>query len=185
MPTDTRAGRYLDHLKQFSGGIEPTVHRIDSTHPGQPPISSIVYMDLPEPGSLTACTYGLSLSNHPDWLMGKPELIISVHSADIAWALVIAIFAEELRGVCPFTYGGVLNHGAPVSTESEMSAFVCFAPGALEPEDNEIDLGDCKVFLTGCYPIHESERQFVLKHGLEEFWKLEWDVMDIRRPPVA
>jgi Suppressor of fused protein (SUFU) len=182
---DSRAGRFLDHLNRFSGGIEPVMYRVDSTHEGQGPITSIVYNDLPEPGCLTAITYGLSLSTHRDWLLGKPELIISVRSTDIAWALAVAIFAEELRGACPFSYGGTLDHGERIAAESEMSAFVTFAPGALDPPDAEIDLVDCKVFLTGCYPIHESERQFIQKRGLEEFWKLEWDVMDVRRRPVA
>ena len=172
-------------MNQFSDGVEPTMYRIDSTHGGQPPITSIVYNGLPEPGCLTAVTYGLSLSNHPDWLKGKPELIISVRSTDVAWALVVAIFAEELRGVAPFTYGGVLDHGERIAAESEMSALVTFAPGALDPEDSEIDLGDCKVFLTGCYPIYESERQFIQKHGVEKFWKLDWDIMAVRRPAVA
>jgi len=172
-------------MDQFSGGAEPHLYKIASTHPGQPPITSIVYRHLPEPGFLTAMTYGLSLSEHPDWRLGKPELTISVRSADVAWALVIASFAEELRGECPFTYGGTLNHGQRISPESDMTAFVVFAPGTLEPEDAEIDMGDYKIYLNGCYPIYESERQFIHEHGLEAFWKLNWDISDVRRPPVA
>jgi hypothetical protein len=98
---------------------------------------------------------------------------------------VIASFAEELRGECPFTYGGTLNHGERISPESEMTAFTVFASGALDPADAEIDLGEYKIFLNGCYPIHESERQFIQKNGVEAFWKLEWDINDVRRAPVA
>jgi hypothetical protein len=181
----TRVERFLAHLDELSGGIEPRFYPIESTHPGQPSITAIVYRDIPEPGFITGITYGLSLSDHPDWRFGKPELVISVRSTDIAWALVMADFVEELRGECPFTYGGTLNHGQPISTESAMSAFCVFAPAALEPEDAEIDLGDCKVFLNGCYPIYESERQFIQEHGLEAFWKLDWDINDVQRPPVA
>jgi hypothetical protein len=78
--------------------------------------------------------------------------------------------------------GAAVGSDGPVRV---VSAFVTFAPGALEPEDAEIDLSDCKVFLTGCCPIYESERQFIHTQGLEEFWKLDWDVMEVSRPPVA
>jgi hypothetical protein len=185
MTTESRAERFLAHITRLSGGIEPDIRRIDSTHPGQPPIAAMVLRDIPEPGMLTGVTYGLSLSDHPDWLLGKPELTITVRSSDIAWVLCVAIFAEELRGECPFTYGGTLNHGERISPESDMTAFVTFAPGSLEPEDKEVDVGDGKIFLTGCYPIYESERQFIQRNGLEAFWKLEWDINDVRRPPVA
>jgi hypothetical protein len=185
MTAATKAGRFLAHVIELGGGVEPDMYKIDSTHAGQPPITAMVFRDMPEPGLLTGITYGLSLSDHPDWRMGKPELIISVRSADIAWALVIASFAEELRGECPFTYGGTLNHGQRISPESEMTAFTVFASGALDPADAEIDLGEYKIFLNGCYPIHESERQFIQKNGVEAFWKLEWDINDVRRAPVA
>ena len=185
MTAETKADRFLAHVIQLGGGIEPDMYVIDSTHVGQLPITAMVYGDLPEPGLMTGITYGLSLSEHPDWRMGKPELIITVRSADIAWALVIASFAEELRGECPFTYGGILNHDQRISPESAMTAFVVFAPAALDPKDAEIDMGDYKIYLNGCYPIHESERHFIQEHGLEAFWKLDWDINDVRRPPVA
>ncbi len=185
MTTKNRAERFLDRVIQLSGGIEPVMYRVDSTHPGQGPITAMVLHELPEPGMLTGVTYGLSLSEHPDWILGKPELTISVRSTDIAWALCIAIFAEEHRGKAPFTYGGTLNHGERIAPESDMTAFVTFAPASLDPDDEEIDVGDGKIFLTGCYPIYESERQFIHKHGLEDFWKLDWDLYDVRRPPVA
>jgi len=186
MPAATKAERFLAHLDQLSGGIEPKYHLIKSTHEGQPPITAIVYRDLPESGFITSVTYGLSLSEHPDWLLGKPELVISVRSEDIAWAMVIAYFAEELRGVCPFTYGGTLNHGQRISPESDMTAFVVFAPGGLEPADAEIDIGDYTIILNGCYPIYESERQFIQEHGLEAFWTgFDWDINSVKRPPVV
>src|SRR5712692_1545755 len=185
MTTKSRAERFLEYVTSLSGGIEPKMHRVDSTHAGQPPITAMVFRDQPEPGMLTGVTYGLSLSEHPDWILGKPELTITVRSADIAWVLCIAIFAEESRRECPFTYGGTLNRGERIAPESDMTAFVTFAPGSLDPEDEAIDVGDGKIYLTGCYPIYESERQFIHKHGLEAFWKLDWDLYDVRRPPVA
>jgi hypothetical protein len=66
-----------------------------------------------------------------------------------------------------------------------MTAFTVFAPATLDPADAEIDVVDYKIFLNGCYPIHESERQFIQNNGPEAFWKLEWDINDVRRPPVA
>jgi hypothetical protein len=68
-----------------------------------------------------------------------------------------------------------------------MTAFVIFAPAVLPPEAYlGIDVGDpLPVNISGCYPIHESERAFIREHGLEAFWKLDWDPYDVRRPPVA
>jgi len=149
-------------------------------------VTALVYRDLPEPGFITGLTYGLSLADHPEWRLGKPELMITVESTDINWAIVPAIFADEWRGQQAFIYGSTMNHGEPICPETKMSAFVIFAPAILEPADCDIDVGEPrKVILNGCYPIHESERKFIQANGLEAFWKLDWDPFDVGRAPVA
>jgi hypothetical protein len=179
--------RYLAHLDRISGGIEPRFIPIDSSRPGQKGITAIVYEDVPEPGHLTGLTYGLSLSEHPEWRHGKPELLISVDSSDDLWALAVADVAENLRGRAAFSYGETINFGEPISPESEMSAFVVFAPAVLDREDFlDIDVGDeLPVHIAGVYPIHQQERLWILEHGLEAFWKSDWDRYDVRRAPAV
>lgn len=183
----TRAELFLAHLDDLSGGIEPRFLPIETTHPELKGVTVITYVDLPEPGLLTAITYGLSLAEHPEWRLGKPELCISVRSDDVVWARAMGFIAEQLRGACPFSYGNTLNFGELITSESEMTAFVIFAPAVLDRDGYlAIDVGDDRaISIAGCYPIHESERQYIGTHGLEAFWKLEWDPYDARRRPVV
>jgi hypothetical protein len=178
--------RYMAHLDELTGGIEPEYLPIESDRPG-PRVFALAYRDLPEPGLLTAFTYGLSLADHPDWRVGRPELCLSVRSADLAWATAAARLVEALRGECPFSYGNTIDFGGPVSNESKMSEFVIFAPIALGREDAVgIDVGDpLPLNFMGLYPLHASERVYVDVHGLEPFWELDWDPYDVRRKPAA
>jgi len=61
-----------------------------------------------------------------------------------------------------------------------------------------LDRGDCHIdvsppghkghdiiHITGIYPIHEAERQYITDHGLEAFWALDWDLYDTTRPPAT
>jgi hypothetical protein len=152
----------------------------------------LIYKDLPERGDLTALTYGLSLADHPDWRLGKPELCISVRSSDDAWALAAGCLAEGLQGSCPFCYGNTINFQEQVSPESQMTSFLVFAPAVLDRRDfTGIDVsppghdGHDIINIAGLYPIHEIERQYVDEHGLTaEFWDREWDPMDVSRPPT-
>jgi len=183
----TRVERFLGHLDSLSGGLEPEFFPTDSTTAGLKGVTAITYQDLPEPGMLTAVTYGLSLASHPEWVLGRPELCISVRSQDIAWARATAFIAEQMRGDCPFEYGNVLGFGDRMSEESLMTSFVVFAPAVLDRSDFlDIDVGDeLPISIAGLYPIHESEREFIEAHGLEEFWRLDWDPYDVRRDPAA
>jgi hypothetical protein len=77
---------------------------------------------LPEPDLLLSVTYGVSLAQHAEWLLGKPELTICVGSSDVIWARAMGWIAEQVRGDCPFSYGDILNVGDRVTEDSEMSA---------------------------------------------------------------
>jgi hypothetical protein len=134
-------------------------------------------------GFLTAITYGLSLAEHPEWRLGKPELVISVRSSDERWARAAGFLADRLRGLSSFAYGETVNFGEKVSPESSMSAFVIFAPAVLDRADFlNIDVGDTlPINLQGLYPIHDRERVWIHEHGLEAFWRLEWDPYDVAR----
>jgi suppressor of fused protein SUFU len=181
----TPAERYLAHLDEISGGLEPEFQPIETTS-DLPRVTTIIYRDVPEPGHITGMTYGLSLADHEDWRLGKPELCVSVASTDISWPLAAAYLAESLRGECPFSYGNVIDFGE-ISPESAMTAFVVFAPAVLDPEYyQDIDVGGpTKINIAGVYPIHASEGEFIQEHGLEEFWHLDWDPYDVTRPPAV
>ena len=176
----------MAHLDELSGGVEPAILPIESSRPDLQRVFVLSYVDLPEPGMLTAFTYGLSLADHPDWRFGKPELCISVRSADDAWALAMGDLADGLRGDCPFSYGNTIAFG-PISDESKMTDFVVFAPISLDEDAYlGIDVGEARpITIQGLYPIHESERRSIDEHGLEAFWQLDWDPYDVRRSPAA
>ncbi len=114
--------------------IEPEFYPIASLQPGIPDVVSIVYRDTPEPAMVTGVTYGLSEVSHPDWKYGRPEMMITVESADIRWAKVIAFVASRLRGDCPFRYGDTINFREQVAPESAMNAFFVFAPSIIDNE---------------------------------------------------
>jgi len=183
----TRIERYLAHLDRLTGDREPQFLPIESTKSGMKGVTAITYPDLPESGLLTAFTYGLSLADHQDWRLGKPELCISVRSDDLSWARAAAFIAEQLRGDCPFCYGDTLGFGDRMSAESAMTAFLVFAPAVLDKADYlGIDVGEpLPVNVAGLYPIHQSERRFIQQKGLETFWQLDWDPYDVTRPAAV
>jgi hypothetical protein len=183
----SRVERFLAHLDGLSGGVEPRFFPVESTHEGLKGITVITYLGVPEPGMMTAITYGISLADHPEWRFGKPELCIAVRTDDVIWARAVGFVAEQLRGDCPFSYGDTLSFGARVTPDSDMDAFVVFAPAVMNRDDFlNIDVGDDRpINIAGIYPIHESERQFIRARGLEAFWKLDCDLYDVRRPSTA
>jgi hypothetical protein len=188
----SRVERYLAHLDQVSGGVEPIFQPITSTKPDLPQVTVMIYRELPEPGFITGLTYGLSLAHHPEWRLSRPELCISVRSADLAWPRAAGLVAERFRGDCPFAYGDTINFREQVAAESSMTSFLVFAPSVLERQDFAgIDVsppgheGHDIVSIAGLYPIHDIERQYVVEHGLtEEFWERTWDPADVTRPPA-
>ena len=141
----TSAERFLAHLDGLSGGAESRFLPVTSTKPGLPRVMVMQYQGLPESGMSTSVTYGLSLADHPEWQAGRPELTITVASEDDSWGLAVGFLAEQLRGNCPFCYGDTINFGEQIVPESQMTAFVVFAPATLAAEDYAgIDVG------TGC-----------------------------------
>lgn len=185
-PVTSRVERYLAHLDALAGGAEPQFWPLESAERALGRVVAIAYRNLPKAGLLTGLTYGLSLASHPDWVVGRPELSICVRSQDPSWALAAAFVANRLRGRSAFSYGELIDFGEPVSPESAMDGFVAFAPLVLDREAATVDVGDdLPVRIVGLYPVHASERAFVAAHGLEAFWRLDWDPYDVTRAPAA
>lgn len=182
----TPVEKYLDHLDNVFQQ-EPLFFKNNSLQDGVNGVTSIVYKDIPDPGFITALTYGLSLIKHPDWELGRPELCITVESTDMAWGRVVGYIANTLRGDCPFSYGQTINFNAKISDDSDMDAFLIFAPSILEKEDYlDIDIGTgYNINIAGLYPIYSSEIKVYDKIGFEDFWHHpQFDMYDVKRDQV-
>jgi len=183
----TRIERFLAHLDTIAGGLEPSFLPVASTRAGQKGLTVLSYAGLPEPGMLTAVTYGISRGEHEQWVHGKPELCLSLRSTNDLWARALGYIAEQARGACPFSYGDILNLGEPICGESAMTAFMVFAPPLLPTEAfRSIAVGSrLPINIAGAYPIHPSECKYIRRNGLDAFWDLDWDPFDATRPPAA
>ena len=186
MSPKERLLKYLEHLDQIFG-MEPLFFPFKELLDDGPEILCLVYRDCPEVGHLTGVTFGLSEASHEDWVRSRPELMISVKSKDVAWALAAAELVRQLRGQCPFCYGDVIGFGDQVSEESKMSAFFVFAPSIFDAKFvQNIDIGGRPISINGLYPIYESEREVIAQIGLEKFWHhRNFDLYDVTRPAVT
>jgi len=177
---------YMAHLdKVFQQ--EPVFYKNDCKIPGLPGITSIVYNDIPEKGFTTGLTYGLSLFEHPDWKLSRPELCISLESSNIDWGQVVGYLANHLRDTCPFCYGDTIDFEEKISDDSEMSAFFIFAPSILEPEDYlHIDIGiGYEISIAGLYPMYAEELEVFSKIGLDKFWHHpNFDLYNVNRKRI-
>lgn len=151
-------------------------------------VTSIIYQDVPKKGMLTALTYGLSLIEHPDWKLGRTELTLTVDSTDDAWGKAIGYMANKLRGDCPFSYGNNINFGMPVNKDSDLDAFLVFAPSIFPNKEDYlgIDIGlDYKINMAGMYPIYASEMPLIDEWGVEQFWKNPaFDMYNVQRKRI-
>ena len=183
----TPVEKFMAHLDRIFQS-EPEFFKEESETDGIAGVTSIVYKDIPEKGMITGITYGLSLGNHPDWKFGRPELIITVDSKDASWAQVAGYLANSLRGNCPFSYSNTINFREKISDESQMDAFLVFAPSILDKKDfANIDIGlNYKINIAGLYPIYASEMEYIEKNGLEKFWKHpNFDMYNVNRKRIT
>ena len=178
--------KYLQHLDNIFQ-VEPEFYKENSLDKGHTGVTNIVYKNIPEKGMTTALTYGLSTVKHKDWEYGRPELCISVESTNDAWAQIAGFLANQLRGKFPFCYGQTINFRGRISDDSDMDAFLIFAPSILDREDFlDVDIGlDYKINIAGLYPIYSSEFKKIDELGLEGFWKHpNFDLYNLKRKKV-
>ncbi len=183
----TPVENYLNHLDTIFE-TEPLFFKNDSRLEGVPGVTSIVYKNLPEQGLITSLTYGLSTVKHDDWKFGRGELCLSVDSQELAWGQVTGYLANQLRGKCPFSYGQTINFGEAIAPDSDMSAFLVFAPAVLQKEQYlNVDIGtDYKINIAGLYPIYKEEIDVYNHIGLEKFWKHpDFDPFNVQRPRIT
>lgn len=176
---------YLRHLQNVTGRAEDGILRASSPDPGLPGVSAIVYENWPEAGIITGFTFGLSVVPHPEWRLGRPELMIMMESTDRDWPFSAAYTAARFRGDCPFSYGNTINFRDRISEESELDAFIVFAPPHLDRNRQRVDLDGYTCFIAGLYPMYSSEFELYERVGLEQFWHHPgWDPLNPRRPRI-
>jgi hypothetical protein len=157
-------------------GFEPEFYKGETANDGLPTPSVMVFKNVPDPGYMTCVTYGLSLCGHPKWTQQRrPELIMTVNSRNIVWAITLADMITEMRGKFPFSYGQTITYPDKITEQSQLNSFLLFAPAILDTGDYmDIDVGEpYKICLTGIYPVSKQEIQFINDNGLEKFWKQE------------
>jgi hypothetical protein len=172
---DSFAKKWLEALESRFGEMNGA-REIKS---GDGPLIYIYYFqDLPEPGYLTAVTCGLSLANHPAWTAGTPELIVTMQSSSHSWGMAAGYFASAFFGEKRFSYGDVFKIDDPISEESEMNAYLVFAPSFLDRDQAKFELGGKPIHLVGMYPLFNEEIAIYDRIGLKEFWHADGFDMD-------
>lgn len=163
--------------KQWKVALEERFGTIDSISEvqseGKPKIEIFYFEDLPEEGTLTGVTCGLSNSDHPDWTHGKPELIVSLDTNDKSWGFAAGYIASAFFNEKRFSYGDLFKLDDPFSNESEMNAYFVFAPSFLDQEQATFQLPDRVIHLKGMYPLYDEEIETYNKIGLKAFWHSE------------
>ena len=166
-------------------GPHDSIRVLPATRARLLPVCCFIFHNRPESGEMTAVTYGLSLSNHPQWTAEKPELIACVRSGDEEWGLALAGFAERLRGEHSFAHGSILMGPSPLSSESEMAGFLLGDPSVIAPEAGRVSLASRSVRLRGAFPIYECEMGFIGNVGAEQFLgRSAVDFRDVQREHI-
>lgn len=180
----SEAELFLDHITEMFGK-EDFIRKIPELKRNGVPVHVFFYHNLPENGYLTAITYGLSESNHPKWIHGKPELIITLKTEDESWGIAAGEFAAKYQGEKTFSYGDIFTTDNPISDESEMTGFLVFAPSFLSKEQAAIELKTKNIYLIGMYPIYPEEVASYGNLGLEAFWHHpNFDMYDVKRKKI-
>jgi hypothetical protein len=174
---------FLRHVEGI-GGPGPEYQVMSELN--EPLIAVVVFRNVPQPGSLTSFSYGLSLATHPKWVHYRPELVLSVDSLDIGWALAPGELVRRGRGRAAFSYGNILNFGEPIANDSAMKSFVVYACGSLDERDLVVKLPEANVHFAQVYPIYESEVALVEEIGAEKFLnRLGPDIYNVRRTALS
>lgn len=182
------AEKFLDAMESLFDK-EALIFKGQSAQDGLIEPAVLVWKDVPERGFMTCVTYGLSLGNHPKWQHHrKPELIMTLHSDDEAWAIELADMVARGRGEIPFSYGQMIHFNRPIVQNSVLSGMLIFAPYQLEQEDYlDIPVGnDYTICLSGAYPVAQSEMDLASARGVKALWTHPaFDFENVFRVPVS
>jgi hypothetical protein len=175
---------YFEAVDALAGGIGT---RYEVSEPKEvSPVLVAIYSDVPETGHTTSFTFGLSSADHPEWVQGRPELIVSVKSLDHSWGLCIGDIVRNHRSKDLFSQGTMLHFRQRIADDSRMTSFLVYACTLLDQTDQRIVLPDRVVGLSQAYPIYEEEAELVKRMGVRSFfWDLGVDFYDVTRRSTA
>jgi len=163
---EQRFGRPADGVHHVQVGDNPTIY-------------VFFFRNFPRPGLNTAVTCGLARANHPEWKQGRPELMVTMRSELPDWGLAVAYLASSFHGKKRFGHGDVFRIDVPIADDTNMKAFVAFAPDFLRPEQARFDAGVGKpIVLVSMYPLYEEELATYERIGLRALFQtkgLEFD----------
>src|SRR5689334_11994267 len=100
--------QYLTALDDLAGGKPRDIYEI-TDRDEIPSVLAIAYSNVPETGCTTGFTFGLSSANRPEWIHSRPELMISVKSADPAWVICAGEIVRNHRHDISFSHGTILD----------------------------------------------------------------------------
>lgn len=128
------------------------------------------FQDFPEQGMLTAVTAGLSNADHPAWKNGKPELSVTLKTADTGWGSAAAYIAQSFYNDSSFHYQASFKLDKPMSKDSAMNACFVYRPQFMSDEQIKFELQDRTIFLAGLFPMYDDEVPMYEAKGVKEFW---------------
>jgi hypothetical protein len=168
-------------------GEPASVAGVESDNPDLGMVLAIAFRDYPQPGLLTGFTYGLSAASHPQWRDAKPELVVTVQSADEAWTHAVAYLVEWQRERHDFAPGSLFHYGKPVVPDSAMNSFLVFEPATKdEGMFAPILLESQRIALQMAYPLYEGEVGLIQKVGIRKFMGLpQYDFFSVVRPDLS
>lgn len=178
-------GPYLQHLNEWAGQ-EPESN-LCTPEDVEPPVLTFAYRGQFGDGTISGFTYGLSSVPHPDWVLGRPELFITMDSGNLDWVLAVGYVATAWRGEKSYSAGDAFDLGGPISPEeSQMSALLLFTTTDLGKEVTHIELPDRVINLIQLFPVYESELALLERDGAEALLTTQnVDFHDPRRPPLC
>ncbi len=181
----TLSEKYIQYLVSTIGGYHDLAGIESDHYSGM--VLVISFQDYPEKGLLTGFTYGLSAVSHSEWQDSKPELTITVASADLHWTHAIGYLAEWHRPTHPFLPGSLFQYGKAIAPDSGMDSFLVFNPAIGQGDEfRQIDLGTEKVHLQGVFPLYHPEVALIQKVGIRKFTGLrEYAPFSVARPDLS
>ncbi|HEX8530178.1 MAG TPA: suppressor of fused domain protein [Cytophagales bacterium] len=168
-------------------GEPASVAAVESDNPELGMVLALTFRDYPQPGLLTGFTYGLSAASHPQWRDARPELVITVQSADEAWVHAVAYLVEWQRERHDFAPGSLFRYGKSIAPDSAMNAFLVFEPAAKDAHlFAAIPLEGQSIVLRMAYPLYEGEVGLIQKVGIRKFMDLpQYDFFSVNRPDLS
>jgi len=173
-------------------GAYSSIMGIETQNPELGMVLGVVYQDYPEPGLTSGFTYGLSAARHPEWKTHKPELCITVESAQDDWISAVAQLVEWNRTSHPFLPGSLFHYGKAIAGDTHMDSFLVFneAIGEAQPmipdSQRSVQLQNEIIQIYQIYPLYHNEVELMKKVGIRKFAGLpEYAPYQIQRPDLS